>query len=289
MRKIYKILSRTILIGLVALVQINFANITLAKKVFYDKTIRISSPNMKKLEEWFDEDTIVLITLDDVLMRPDYMMFSYNSPYRNFFADLETKAANNRSYAQRLVSWYSQRKMVLMENDWIDFIETAKAKGAKVYGFCRMPIDIKNIEKYRYVELINLGVQFTPTAGSQNVIALGKKGNWVSAFYQGVIYTGPFNTKATIENFMKLSMIAPKKILYFATHHSDLRNQEAALQNFDIDLHNVEYLAIEKYTPEINLDLIRFQQQYFFRSLKMLDDNDALQMMINISEKQKTQ
>ena len=286
MRKIYKILSGLPLVILIALVQFSFANMALAKIALYDKATHISSTNIQELEKWFDEDTIILITLEDVLIRPNYMMFSYESPYRNFIANLESKAMNNRSYARKLVSWYGQRKMVLMEEGWINFIETAKSKGAKVYGFCRMPIEMKDIEKYKYVELFNLGVQFTQTAGDQNVIALSKKRDWLSVFYQGVIYPGASSMRVTIENFMKLSMIAPKKILYFSSRYSDLYDLDVALREFDIDLKNIEYRAIEKYTPEMNLDVIRFQQQYFFKTLKMLDDNEAAQMMLKLSEEQ---
>lgn len=286
MKKIYSSSAYALCAFFIFIGQVAFSNIALAKGFSYDKVSRITSPSIKRLEEWIDQDTLVLITLDDVLMRPDYMMLSYDSPYRSFIGNLESKAISDRSYAGYVVSWYSQREMVLMEEEWLSFIEIARSKGANVYGFAPMPIDINDIEKYRYVELLNMGVQFTQTAGEQNVIALGKRRNWVSVFYQGVIYPGPLNIQKTIENLMKLSMIAPKKVIYFSNSYNDLSILGNALKKFEIDLKAIEYSAMEKYTPELNLDLIRFQQVYFLKHSKMLDDNEALQMMLQLSKKQ---
>lgn len=256
-----------------------------ANKASYSKTYSITSSTVKAVEDWIDKDTVIIIGLDDVIMRPDYVMFSIDSPFRSFIDNLASKSTNNRRYAKLLSLWYATRKVVLMENSWVDFIEKAKMKGAKIYGFCRMPINLTNIEKYRYLELINLGIKFTETISDKNVFVFGRVDNWPSVFYQGVIYQGPFTFRKTIENFIRLFDEMPKKIMYFSTERGTMRKLEDAIENLDMGLKNIEYLAIEEYKPDTDFEFIKFQQNYFLKNGKMLGDHEVEQVM-NKNKKQ---
>jgi len=51
----------------------------------FTATYSLNSPTIKKIEEWVDKHTIVFIEIDDTLIMPKSLMFSFDSnPYRLF-------------------------------------------------------------------------------------------------------------------------------------------------------------------------------------------------------------
>ncbi len=70
-------MSNKILLAIITLiVSSNIANAQ------FTATYSVNSPTIKKIEEWVDKDTLVFIEIDDTLMMPQSLMFSFDSnPY----------------------------------------------------------------------------------------------------------------------------------------------------------------------------------------------------------------
>lgn len=250
------------------------------------KTYSITSSVAEEMEEWIDKDTMVFIALDYTLVRPDYKMFASGvNPYKNFESNLISNAKRKKSGIGRLQQWYEQRKLVLIEDEWKGFIQRAKDKGAMVFGICDMPMSFKNIEQKRYLEIYNLDIQFSPTIKDKNVIVLGEERNWLSVFYQGIIFSGPYNNAKAIEKLMQETQYVPKKVVYFDYRESDVRRVDSVLRPFRMNFYSVIYWGIRKYQPKINYDEVKFQQMHFLETGELLDDQEVTKGFVENAEK----
>lgn len=243
-------------------------------------TFSITSSTIKEIEDWIDKDAIIFIALDEVLVRPDYKMFGFGvNPYRNFETSLIMHARRNKVALGRLENWYDQRKLTLIEPEWKDFIERVQAKGAMVFGVCDMPVRLPDIEKKRYLEMLRLGIKFTESISGKNVLPLGQLGDWLSIFYQGIIFSGPISKEQSIVNLMKLSLYVPKKVVYFDVHNSAVKKLDRILRPFDMDFYSVIYNGIKEYRPEINYEEVEFQQRHFLQHQVLLSDDAVAEVM----------
>lgn len=186
-------------------------------------TYSLNSTTIQKIDKLIDKDTIVFVELDDVLVMPQSKMFYYgDNPYRLFINTLIASAMENSIYLNRIATWYQMRKIRLVEDGWKDFINNLKKRNIPVYGLCNMPIQLQNIEQKRFLELKELGVEFTDKINNTNIMEIAKKEDWSSQFYYGIIFTGPFNKAETLIDFMKITNISPKKIVVFNKNKNDL-------------------------------------------------------------------
>lgn len=252
-------------------------------------TYSITSNISQEMEEWIDEKTIVFIALDDTLVRPDYKMVGFGAnPYRNFESSLISNAKQKkRSAMDKLQKWYNQRKLTLMEEEWRGFIQRSKDKGALVFGVSKMPMAFNDIEKRRYIEIFNLGIEFSEEINGQNILVIGEERKWRSVFYQGILFSGPFNTAKAIEQLLKISNYVPKKIVYFDARENNVRRVNTVLRPFDTDFYSVIYHGIKKYQPEINFEEVQFQQIHFHNTGILLDDSEVAEAMQQAKMKEK--
>lgn len=243
-------------------------------------TYSISSSVAKEMEEWADNNTIIFIALDNTLVRPNYKMVGFGAnPYRNFESQLISNAKRRSSGVAKLEKWYNQRQLTLMEEEWRDFIQRMKDKGALVYGVSDMPMNFKDIEKKRYLELYNLGIEFSQTIKDQNILILGEERRWRSVFYQGIIFSGPYNKAKSIVKFINMSQYVPKKIIYFDVRENDVRRVDRELRPFDTDFYSIMYFGLKQFQPKIDLAEVKFQQMHFHKTGILLDDSEIARVM----------
>ena len=142
----------------------------------FTATYSVNSPVIKKIEEWVDKHTIVFIEIDDTLIMPKSLMFSFDSnPYRLFIDNLISLGERMPAYKASVAAWYQQRQVKLVESGWVDFINRLKEKGVAVYGICSMPLHLLNIEEKRYIEVKDLGITFSNAINKQEDFVIEKK------------------------------------------------------------------------------------------------------------------
>ena len=237
-------------------------------------TYSIKSSTADMLVDWVDKDTMVFVTIDDVLLMPNYNMFSRdNNPYIAFIDDIISRAKYSEDFKDLLEKWYSQRRLRFVESEWLEYINKLKAKGAMVFGICDIDLPLKDIEKKRYVEVKTQGVSFTEEINNKNVLVLGQLDNWISVFYQGILFSGHLGSAKTIETFMKTTNIVPKKIVFFGMRENTVRQVDLILRPFNMNYYTVIYLATKEFKPEINHALIRFQQLHFLETGELIEDD----------------
>jgi hypothetical protein len=249
-------------------------------------TYSINSSTIQKLNEVIDKDTIIFIELDEVLFMPKSKMFHYNdNPYRLFISDLISLGGEHSRYLIPVAKWYQMRKLVLVEDGWQSFINDLKAKNIPVYGFCTMPIQMNDIEQYRFAEAENLGIKFTDKVNDKNVLQLNKQGNWPSVFYHGIIFTGSFNKSQTLADFIKLTNLSPKKIVIFDKNKNELQRLERSpLIVSRIEFYNILYLGARQLLEQPDQAVVTLQQRTLLENGKWLEDEEAEELLKQKSE-----
>lgn len=243
-------------------------------------TFSIGSKTIKKLDNWIDADTVILIEIDETLIMPQSKMFSYDSnPYRLFIDDLTKMGKRSSGYNRAIARWYGQRQAKLVEDEWLKFMERAREKGAKIYGICSMPIQLTNIEEVRLAELEKLGIVFDESFAGSEGFVIERKGQWFSRFYKGLIFTGPYPKSKTILDLFKVSNIVPKKLITFGNIKHEVKSIDRSLRRFDMYFKSITYLATRRIKGQPDPDIVKFQQRSLIDQGKWYEDDVARQML----------
>ncbi len=251
-----------------------------------EHTFSITSSTTKTLEDWVDKNTIVFIELDDTLMMPKSLMFSFDrNPYRMFINNLVSVGEKSPIFHQAVAVWYGQRKVKLVEDGWPDLIKKMQAKGAKVYGICKMPINLTNIENKRLQELKELGVTLTTSVNESEDIMVKKEQPWVSRFYKGILFTGPYSKMHAIMELFRVTNNIPKKLLIFLSINYEVKEVDTALRVFNMEYFIVEYLAAQQIVGRPNKEVAKFQQKQLIEAGVWLED-DAAENLLKQSKQQ---
>ena len=254
----------------------------------FTATYSVNSPTIKKIEEWTDKDTLVFIEIDDTLMMPKSLMFSFDSnPYRVFIDDMISLGRRMPAYNSAVATWYQQRQVKLVEEGWVDFINRLKGRGVKVYGLCSMPLHLLNIEEKRYIEAKDLGITFSNSINNQEDIVIEKKEAWFSRFYKGIIFTGPYSKSHTLLEFLRVTNNVPSKMLIISSIKHEVKAIDSALRIFNMDYYSVHYLGSREVRGKPDSDLVDLQQKELIQNVRWLEDDAAKLLLESARREQK--
>lgn len=243
-------------------------------------TYSVNSSTIKKIEEWIDKDTIIFIELDDTLLIPQSKMFSFDSnPYRIFLSNLITLGEKSPVYTKAVANWFGQRKVRLVEEGWVDFISVARAKGAKIYGICSMPLYLINIEEMRLKELKNLGIIFDNKINNSEEFVIKREFPWFAKFYKGIIFNGPYSKHETILELFKITNSIPKKLVTFVNIKHEAKFIDKSLRKFNMYFKSVLYLGSREVTGRPDDEVVKFQQRELIEKGKWYEDEEALKLL----------
>lgn len=242
-------------------------------------TYSVISKSSNELLDWVDQDTIVIVNIEDTIFMPKDAMFSYGSPYRNFINNLVNLGYRNKDYLKAVLNWYNQRQVKLIDNDWPDFINKMQEKGALVYGIMKMPLHLVKIEKKILSQVGNLGISFSPNINSKSELIIRKKRNWFSKFYNGLILTGPYGKSNTVMDFLNIAKIKSKKIVIIDNDKGYLTDINSKFQRLKISYRSLWYLGVTKITFDVNPEIVTLKQNYLIEKGKWLQDDEAAKIL----------
>ena len=248
-------------------------------------TYSVNSSTMKKVADWADKDTVMFVSLDDVVMMPKSEMFSYNSnPYLGFIRNMVSLGSRMPRYNKIVSQWYAQRQVKLVEEGWEGFIKSMQAKGVTVYGISYMPIHLTNIEPKIHKDVQELGVLFTNKINGKEEMQIEKHENWHSSFYKGIIFLGPFGPSHTLMEFIKVTNISPKKMLFISNSKPDLKRMDKSLRVFDMEFYNVEYRGVRETGEKPDEKTVKLQQKHLINQGIWLEDEQAAAMLKSLDQ-----
>jgi hypothetical protein len=252
-----------------------------AEKVYIGS---LSSPTLADLEKIINKDTIVFINLDETIITPKSNMFRYGSPYKNTLESIIAKS-NNDPYLNSVINTFlNNRKMMLIENDWLKFIEELKQKSPMVIGLSKMNSGVyrsfKTPEDWKYKELESLGIKFTDKIADKDAFIVKSLKFPDAVFYKGILFTGIFTKSEAILAFLKMTELSPKVIIVIDSIESDVEQLELSFsRNFNGRYFVVSYLGAKNIQGKIDLKLIEFQYKQLMQKGKWLEDEEAVNIL----------
>jgi len=242
-------------------------------------TYSVDSITMKNLLKKIDQDSLVLINIDNTIITPKSKFFRYNNnPYANFTKNLYSLAVNNSSVNNIIAQLLQQRQMMLIEKNWIDFINQMKNQGATVLGLQEITAPcnlIENYEGWLYTLLYNLNINFTDKVNDQNLFRFNPSDASAPVFYLGIIFTGSNSKVKTLMEFLKIVKKEPTKIIVFANSEKDLENINSYLKNIDIEYYGIRYLGWQQLPGSPDPEIAKLQQSTLLNTGMWLEDDAA--------------
>ncbi len=250
------------------------------------RTYSIASDEVKAITTLIDKDSLVLIDIDNTLITPKSRMLAYSSAQSNFINNLILQAEKRPFLKTAVTAWLQQRKVMLVELEWSNYIEQLKQQGAMVLGVTSMSHLIyetfKNPELWRYNEISQLGVQFADKVNGKEQINIYKLRSKDSIFYKGIIFTGPYHGQSkTLVEFMRITNLSPNKIVMFSNSASKLASMADAVKTFMLTFHKINYLAVQRLPSAIDNRIIKLQQSTLINTGKWLEDEEAMKELQN--------
>lgn len=249
-------------------------------------TASLDSNTMKKIERWVEKGTTVFIELDDTVMIPESKMFSFiANPNRQFIDNIVIASRKMPAYKQAAAAWYGQRRVKLVDDKWIDFIGRLKAKGAIIYGICKMPLRLTNIEEKRYQEVKQLGINFLSTVNNQESLVIAKKNDWFSAFHKGIIFIGPYSQAQALLDFIRVTNHIPPKMLVIGSSESAIKKIDQALKIFNMYYYSVYYTGARTALAKPDSAVVKLQQRELIQNNRWLEDDAAAALLTQNNDK----
>lgn len=245
-------------------------------------TYSINSQTIKDISTVVDSSTLVLISVDDVILTPQSNIFKYDSPYKSFIDNIAS-LANKPRFARALSNWFTNRKLMLVENDWPNFIINLKKTGATVLGFVQLHPQIYHIikepELLKDQELKKFNIEFTDKLNKQGLFKIHNCGTTNSVFYNGIIFTGDCNKAETLVHLLKVTNNIPKKIIVFDNIKDSINQIQEVLKVYDTDYYGVHYLGLMDLKGSPKKEVFNLQQQKLINEGLWLEDVEAEQIV----------
>ncbi|XVN41716.1 MAG: DUF2608 domain-containing protein [Rickettsia endosymbiont of Argas persicus] len=241
------------------------------------------SIDIENLLPKIDQNTLVLINIDNTIITPKSKLFRYNNnPYVNFTDNLYSLAINDLSVNNFIAQLMQQRQMMLVENAWVDLINQMKKQGATVLGFQEVTAPcnlIKNYEGWLYTLLYNFDIHFTAKVNNKDLFRFDPSDANAPIFYLGIIFTGSNSKVKTLMDFLKIVPQQFNKILVFSSDKKDLKNIDSYLRNIDIEYYGIQYLGWQQLQDSPDTEVAKLQQSTLLDTGKWLEDDEAAKIL----------
>lgn len=246
-------------------------------------TYSVDSVTMKDLLLKIDQNSLVLIDIDNTIITPKSQLFRYNNnPYINFTQNLYSFAINDPSVNNVIAQLMQQRQMMLVEEGWINFINQMKKQGATVLGLQEVTIPcnlIENYEGWLYTLLYGFNINFTSKINDKDVFRFDQHDASAPIFYLGIIFTGNNSKVKSLIEFLKIISKVPTKIIVFANNKKDLKDIDSYLRNIDIEYYGIEYLGWQQLQGSPDAQVVKLQQSTLLNTGQWLEDDVAAKIL----------
>jgi len=170
--------------------------------------------NLDNLEQYINslpKNSVIFIDIDDTIITPQSSSFRVSDNQINIIDKIKKNKDNYPNYEEIISNWRLSRKIVLLNENWPNFINKLKQKYL-VFALTKIPEtgkfgNIESIEKWRYEELKSLNIEFSQPSFLSNY----QPGNNLPTYYNGIFITGKKSKSETISQY--LSRLNPSKIV----------------------------------------------------------------------------
>lgn len=220
----------------------------------------------------------IFLDVDDTLITPQSLMFRpQGSP--DFIDALKKRSPEISNFMNILGNWRLQRKVMLVDGKWPDYIALAMNKGAPVFGLTKMDTGrfgpMESVEDWRVEELKSQGIHLTSAVNEQEFIKLRVKGDHYSCFYKGVLFTSLFSKGELLHDFLDHTELTFKKIIFVDDRLDYLEDIERTCFEREIDFLGVHFHAVKGLQGIPDAQIMKLQQDYLLDNAQWLEDAEA--------------
>jgi hypothetical protein len=212
-----------------------------------------------------DSTSLILVDIDDTVITPVSNLFRHNSEHKNIIDKI--KEAKNQNYKETVSIWRLNRKVMLVEEQWKEFISY---HFNQTYALTKMDIgkfgQIDSVENWRYMELKNLGISFQENFNDTDNFLISKNDSpEQGSFDRGIFYTGKLSKGDILCEIHKINPIT--KLIFIDDKISNIND-------------------ITDTCKQLNISC----DAYFYEGINMIDGDitniQAENLIYNLTEKQ---
>lgn len=245
----------------------------------------IKELNLTKLS--INPNSLILLDIDNTIITPKANIFR-NHPgcYPLLIDELKEQRASHPNINDIVMKWRLKRKVKLVESGWIELINNLKQSHATITGLTQLDNCLLNdelsIEKWRYNELKELGIEFSDYNGKYNKILcpITTSYSMPASVYNGIIITGKYSKRqaltAYIEHLKEFNNIEQfEQIIFIDDRLEKLEEIAEFAADNNIKFYGYHYKAAELLQPiNLSTELIEKQKMKLLTEHIWLEDDE---------------
>lgn len=234
----------------------------------------IESPNIAEVVSHVDKDTLVLFDVDNTLIQlPQFLgtpeWFSDFHKKKVAAGELAEKATKETVTTYILVNQNSAAIPVDPQTSKI--IARLQAQGIHVLGLTSRD-DVLSQATFRQLKSVGINLNHGRFGRHLIKLAVGEK----SKVQGGIIFTGGKNKGHCLEEFLAITRLTPKKILFIDDQIKALQEVETILAKNNINYIGIRYSYLDFKSKVFNSEVAEAQLSHFRKTGRLLSDNEAL-------------
>ncbi len=192
-------------------------------------TKSLDSSAISELIEFIDQDSLVVISIENTLISPIFENEEYRQKINLYRANYNSATG----YKSFLEEYYLNRKTELTHSSWPEIINKFKNKGAQVYLiYGNLEFKIAGFEKTIYMDLKSKNIEITELINGQNSMLLNRAMDWSAIFVKGTIFTAHMGKSKSLFSLVRTLQKQPKKFIYIDDKEKDIVYVENMLRRF---------------------------------------------------------
>lgn len=224
------------------------------------------------------EGTVIFVDVDDTLITPRSNLFRVVSPYSGLIDELKKNREKIPNFEIIISHWRLQRKTMLVAEGWPTLLHILKEK-YPVYALTKMDTGsvgaISSMEKWRYDELTQKGLSFTPSFKGVFEKTLGCEGHFTSpsVFYHGIFMTGAATKGEVISTFFDDQGL--QKVVLIDDREDYLQEVEDMCKKHAVPFLGILFRGVDLIKGTPDRVVADFQTQYLLTHAEWLEDEIA--------------
>ena len=228
---------------------------------------------------------VIFFDVDDTLITPQSAVFRSSSPFRTIIDYIKQHRDTIPHVEMILSHWRLQRKVRLVSEEWPEFINDLKQRYA-VYALTKLETGtvgaITSMEEWRYEELKQLGITFTPTCSGISDGVLVERKDYPATFTKGIFITGACNKSDVLAAFLKAGR--PPQIVLIDDRPEYLVDAIAECNRQSLPFLGILFKGETLIPGEPDPKVAEFQKQYLLEQGEWLEDEEAVKRVYKGNE-----
>lgn len=236
----------------------------------------IETPHIAEVMQFVDEDTWLLVDLDNTLFEAKQALGHANWFYDEMDQKLQKGMSREEAIREAYLDWVIVQKacpVQPLEEDFIPSLISLQNRGVRVMGLThRQPC----VADSTVFQVDSLGLDFTKTSPSKDSFIVPAANP--TLYLQGILFVSDYNKKGDVFlSFLSVIQKNPKKVVFLDDKRGNVEDLEEVLAKEGIEYIGVHYTAIEHAKPVYSRELAELQYKF----LGKIMSNEEAALFIN--------